>query len=140
MQLFEIHQSLPSEVVWSQDESLSETEQPIEITNELYDQIFNSAKDPGTWFISMVSRTDEMGNSDFIMRSLILLADWYQEDVRFGWVDIAKSEFVKESFDVKPVPTSFLIKDGLVYEQNAMYFQFEAIRKFINGEYQTKTY
>ena len=84
----------------------------------MYDDIFvknGPPKEP--WMIVFIKKTkDETwhNQSEMVVNAMKLMADWYQEDVRFGWIDIITDEYLKETYDVKSVPAQYYVKDGTV--------------------------
>lgn len=90
------------------------------------------------WFICILKTFRSQSNfyfSEFVMNTMKVLADEYQGKVRFGYIDTYIDEALKETFDVGNVPSNFLIKDGTVYEMQAMSLGYKPIREFIEGEY-----
>ena len=53
------------------------------------------------------------------MASLLLLADEFSPNVRFGFVDITDDELMKETFDVKAVPAAFYLHHNTAYEMGS---------------------
>ena len=68
-----------------------------------------------------------------------VLADEFQGSYRFAYINILEDELLKEAFDVMTVPQNFFIKDGQVYEMEAMTLGYLPIRKFMTHGYKNST-
>ena len=73
--------------------------------------------------------------SDYIMNTLKILADFYRGEYRFGYINTLDDECLKETFGVKTVPQNFMIKDGDVSEMGALQVQFRDIYDFLEYEW-----
>lgn len=123
---------------YKMDDSIPETHQPIEMTEEKFRKIFYDNKEETPWIIVLLKKwrsQPQFYHSDYTMNSMKVLADYYRGKVRFAYVDVIKQETLKETFGVKTVPQNFFIKDGMVYEMGALQLQANLIRKFIEGDY-----
>jgi len=60
-----------------------------------------------------------------------ILADEYQGEVRFAYIISQKQEKLKEIFDVKTLPNTFLIEDGVAIEQNMLNVLYNQLYNFI---------
>jgi len=67
------------------------------------------------------------------MNTMKVLADEYQGNVRFGYVDIMRDETLKETFEIASVPQNFLFINGTVYEMEALQFGYVPLRAFIES-------
>ncbi len=99
---------------WEEDRP----DMPIEkrvmrLTRDLYySEVLTSDK---PWFISFIKTKkakEEFWHSEVLNFACRILADEYDGEIRFAYVDIHADEVLKESFGVITVPQSFWIEDG----------------------------
>ena len=108
----------------------------IELTDDMYDELFWSGSQPETpWYVVFVrtDRTsDQFWQSTFVVNVMKIMADEYAGKVRFAYVDTAKSPRMKHTFHIKVLPQSYLFKDGHVYMTKMMAILVNQVRTFID--------
>jgi hypothetical protein len=126
------------------DPKVSDENQPIEMTPELYESIRTNSTGLADrpWFIVFGRKErsqPQFYHSDFIVNTMKILADDYQGKIRFAWVDVLTDELLKESFEIYAVPQNFYCvpTDGkmICHEMHAMSLGYMPCRKFIEGAY-----
>lgn len=116
-------QDWPDESTYNLIENIPETHQPTKIGEKEFRELFYDNKQDTVWivvFLKTKRSQPQFYHSDYTMNSLKVLSDYYRGKVRFGYVNTAEEECLKETFGVKTVPQNFLIKDGMVYEMGAL--------------------
>lgn len=109
------------------------------MTEEMYTDLFlGSEPTKVPWFIVMVKEKrseDHFFMCQYIVNVMRIIADELQGSVRFAYINAPQQEKLKETFDIKTLPTSLFIKDGQVYEHNMMQVLYNNIVQFIEGGY-----
>jgi hypothetical protein len=62
------------------------------------------------------------------MNTMKLLADEFQGDVRFGYIDFHADELLREMLQVYNAPCNFLFWQGMVYETKPLRFGYVPVR------------
>ena len=95
----------------------------LEMTDESYNEIFMGNEKPKEiWYIAFIRKrrsAEGLWFSAYLVNTMRLIADEYKDtNVRFAFVNARKkvSEGLKETFDVKILPQSFVYADGIFYE------------------------
>ena len=96
----------------------------IEMTEDLYRELFFGPEPTKTkWLITFIKKRRSMEHlwmCQYVVNIMRILADEYQGKVRFAYIVTSKQEKLKEIYDVKTLPNTFLIEDGIAYEQNML--------------------
>ena len=114
----------------------------LRLTRDLYySEVLTSDK---PWFISFVKTKkaqEQFWHSEFVNFACRVLADEYEGQVRFAYVDILSDEVLKETFGVITVPQSFWIQNGTATETPSFFMSYEQIKHMIdNKQYNNMTF
>jgi len=88
----------------------------INVTSQIYLNEIVGSKTP--WILSFVKRiksSDQYYHSEMLYQNMLILADEFQGEVRFGIFD-DEDEMMKLTFDVKVMPMTFYILDDNAYQ------------------------
>lgn len=128
--------------IWHQKDELPIEQQVIQITGELYDEIITMrilgvARNEVPWVLVFVKK--ESIDSKRAMAQYSELAKHLNGTVRFGWVDGRKEELLSESFGSRELPSTFFIKDGVVYHYRDFTYAGKLLKYITEGSYINST-
>ena len=108
----------------------------LELTDEMFSEIFNGSEPPQKpWYIAFARKRrteDRFWMSAYVVNIMKLLADEYQGNVRFAFIDSPKNPRLRETFEVRNLPNQFLYANGTWYEQNAQQVHYHEIANFVD--------
>ena len=104
--------------LFDQDLSIPEEHRVIKLTGELYDELITSRwgtrLNGDTPWVILFCKTDQIDNRR-AMTNYKKLAQYYQGKVRFAYVERRDEELLSETFEVKQLPFTIVIKNGVAY-------------------------